>query len=287
MRIAKFLKNGSDVPWVGLLTDDGVVPIGEGPRALSELLHAADPAAIARASIQSGAEPIPFDRLRILAPIDAQEVWGAGVTYERSKVAREEESEQAANFYDKVYRAARPELFFKATPSRVVGPGVAIRVRRDSHWCVPEPELALVLCPRLRIVGFTIGNDVSARDIEGENPLYLPQAKMYEGCCALGPAVTLATDVLDATNLTILLTIERGGATAFEGSTSVARMARRFEELIDWLGIDNLFPEGVVLLTGTGIVPPDEFSLQRGDVVTITIDGIGTLTNPVVKSDAG
>jgi 2-dehydro-3-deoxy-D-arabinonate dehydratase len=286
MQIVKFTKIGSDGPWVGLLSEEGVVPIAQGPRALSDLLHAADPEGNARAAIQKATVLIPFDGVKLLAPIDAQEVWGAGVTYERSKVAREEESEQAATFYDKVYRAARPELFFKATPSRVVGPGVPIRVRRDTRWCVPEPELALVLSPDLRIVGFTIGNDVSARDIEGENPLYLPQAKMYDACCGLGPAVALASAVPDPRGLTIGLKIERGATTAFEGLTSVSRMARRFEDLVDWLGIDNQFPDGVVLLTGTGIVPPDDFTLQAGDVVSITVDGIGTLTNPVVQSAA-
>jgi 2-dehydro-3-deoxy-D-arabinonate dehydratase len=205
------------------------------------------------------------------------------VTYERSKVARQEESEQGGSFYDLVYSAPRPELFFKATPSRVVGPGQPIRVRRDTRWCVPEPELALVLSPSLRLVGFTIGNDVSARDIEGENPLYLPQAKVYDASCALGPVVTLAAAMPPIRELTIRLEIERDGTAAFDGSTSVARMARRLDELIDWLGRDNLFPDGVILLTGTGIVPPDEFTLRAGDQVRITIDGIGTLTNPVVQ----
>jgi 2-dehydro-3-deoxy-D-arabinonate dehydratase len=221
-----------------------------------------------------------------LAPLDEQEVWGAGVTYERSKIAREQESDQAASFYDRVYTAARPELFFKATPSRVVGSGAAIRVRRDTRWCVPEPELALVLTPELEIVGFTIGNDVSARDIEGENPLYLPQAKMYDGCCSLGPVITLARAMPTRQSIGIRLEIERGRDTVFRGETSIARMARRFEELLEWLGRDNRFPAGVILLTGTGIVPPDDFSLERGDLVLITIDGIGTLANSVIQGDS-
>jgi len=174
-------------------------------------------------------------------------------------------------------------LFFKATPSRVVGPGQAIRVRRDSIWCVPEPELALVLSPALELVGFTIGNDLSARDIEGENPLYLPQAKVYDSCCALGPSITLADAMPLTASIGIRMEIEREGAKIYAGDTSVARMARRFEELIDWLGRDNRFPGGVILLTGTGIVPPDDFSLRAGDIVRITIDGIGTLANPVVQ----
>jgi 2-dehydro-3-deoxy-D-arabinonate dehydratase len=159
-----------------------------------------------------------------------------------------------------------------------------VRIRRDARWCVPEPELALVLSPDLRLVGFTIGNDMSARDIEGENPLYLPQAKVYEACCALGPAITLAAAMPPAHEVGIRLTIDRAGSTVFQGSTSVGRMARSFAELIDWLGRDNVFPGGVILLTGTGIVPPDAFSLRAGDLIQIEIDGIGTLTNPVVQA---
>jgi 2-dehydro-3-deoxy-D-arabinonate dehydratase len=228
-------------------------------------------------------EPIPVAEVALFAPIDAQEVWGAGVTYERSKVARQEESDSGGSFYDLVYRAERPELFFKATPSRVVGPGAAIRVRRDTKWCVPEPELALVITPRLELVGFTVGNDVSARDIEGENPLYLPQAKVYDAACALGPAVTLAPAMPPIREVTIRLEIDREGRTIVSDETSLNRMARKLEDLIDWLGRDNLFPTGVVLLTGTGIVPPDEFSLHAGDSVRISIDGIGTLANAVVQ----
>jgi 2-dehydro-3-deoxy-D-arabinonate dehydratase len=227
----------------------------------------------------------PLDAVQLLAPIDAQEVWGAGVTYERSKEARQEESEQGGSFYDLVYRADRPELFFKATPSRVVGPGQAIRIRQDTRWSVPEPELTLVLNPRLDLVGFTIGNDVSARDIEGRNPLYLPQAKVYDACCAIGPVVLLSASRSgpDDQPFSITLTIERDARQVFQAATTTARMARRYEELIDWLGRDNRFSDGVFLLTGTGIVPPDEFSLQAGDLVRITIDGIGTLVNPVVQ----
>ncbi len=241
------------------------------------------PPALPNCSRTPLAAPSRLDSVRLLAPIDRQEVWGAGVTYERSKVARQEESEQGGSFYDLVYSAARPELFFKATPSRVVGPGAPIRVRRDTRWCVPEPELALVLSPSLNLVGFTVGNDVSARDIEGENPLYLPQAKVYAGCCALGPVITLAPAMPEVSSIEIVLEIRRGAETIVEGRTSLARMARKFEELIGWLGIDNVFPEGVILLTGTGIVPPDEFSLRPGDQVTITIDGVGSLTNSVVQ----
>jgi 2-dehydro-3-deoxy-D-arabinonate dehydratase len=227
----------------------------------------------------------PVASVRALAPLDDHEVWAAGVTYERSKVAREQESDRAATFYDLVYTASRPEIFFKATASRVVGPGQPVRVRADTKWCVPEPELALVLNPQLDLVGFTVGNDMSARDIEGENPLYLPQAKVYDACCALGPAITLAVDMPPREAIGIRLEIDREGATIFEGETSVARMKRQFGELIGWLGRDNLFPHGAVLLTGTGLVPPDDFSLKSGDLVRITIDGIGTLTNPVVQGN--
>ena len=281
--IAKYRTKTDPTPRVGWLDGDQLRPLGSGPRRLSELLHAEGAEARLRELARSAGAAVPRDEVEWLPPLDAHEVWGAGVTYERSKQARQEESEQGGSFYDLVYRAPRPELFFKATPSRVVGPGQPIRVRRDTRWCVPEPELALVLAPDLRLVGFTAGNDVSARDIEGENPLYLPQAKVYDACCALGPVITLASAMPPAPEVGIHLRIERAGRTAFEGTTSVARMARRFEDLIAWLGIDNTFPDGVILLTGTGIVPPDEFSLAPGDVVRITIDGIGTLVNPVVQ----
>lgn len=284
MRIAKFTSGTSTTPWVGIVVEGGVRPLTSRPNALTEVLQAADPGAKVREFGESQGEVLPTADVRFLAPIDAQEVWGAGVTYERSKVARQEESEQAATFYDKVYTAPRPELFFKATPSRVAGPGQPIRVRRDTKWCVPEPELALVLSSDLRLVGYTVGNDVSARDIEGENPLYLPQAKMYDACCGLGPWITLAGAMPPPAEIGITLRIDRAGSAVFEGSTSVARMARTFQELIGWLRIDNVFPDGVILLTGTGLVPPDEFTLAQGDLVSITIDGIGTLINPVVQA---
>lgn len=286
MQIAKFMMPNDAIPRVGLLDVDQLRPLGAGPLRLSQLLHEGEVEKQVRDLVDSGGPPIPVASVRLLPPIDSQEVWGAGVTYERSKVARQEESEQGGSFYDLVYRASRPELFFKATPSRVVGPGQPIRVRRDTRWCVPEPELALVLSPDLRLVGFTVGNDVSARDIEGENPLYLPQAKVYDACCALGPVITLAPAMPPPSEIGIRLEINRSGVSVFDGSTSVARMARRFDELIGWLGRDNVFPDGVILLTGTGIVPPDEFSLQAGDLVRITIDAIGTLENPVIQASS-
>jgi 2-dehydro-3-deoxy-D-arabinonate dehydratase len=283
MQIAKYVTGSGRTPEIGVVESGRLLRLASGARSLTELLH--DDRLIERLRVAAAADEaaVPLESVRLLAPIDAQEVWGAGVTYERSKVARQEESEQGGSFYDLVYRAPRPELFFKATPSRVAGPGAPIRVRRDTKWCVPEPELALVLSPTLRLVGFTIGNDVSARDIEGENPLYLPQAKVYDASCALGPVVTLAPAMPPLKDVTIRLEIERAGSAVFDGSTSVGRMARGLDELTDWLGRDNLFPDGVILLTGTGVVPPDEFTLRAGDLVRITIDGIGTLANPVVQ----
>jgi 2-dehydro-3-deoxy-D-arabinonate dehydratase len=249
---------------------------------LADLLNSQTPLETARASIDASAAPAPLGNHTFLAPIDRQEIWAAGVTYKRSKIAREEESRGAAQFYDKVYTAPRPELFLKATPERVVNPGQAVRVRADSKWSVPEPELALVISPAGKIVGYTIGNDMSARDIEGENPLYLPQAKIYKQSCALGPLITPVGAMPPLAGVEIKLNIVRAGKLAFEGSTTLAQMARTTESLADWLFRENEFPHGAVLLTGTGIVPPDEFTLKPGDEVAITIVGIGTLRNPVV-----
>jgi 2-dehydro-3-deoxy-D-arabinonate dehydratase len=252
----------------------------DGPQTLGDLLHSADPAGMAR-TLLGRADVLPAADVRFLPPVDAQEVWAAGVTYKRSKEAREEESAGAARFYDLVYKAARPELFFKATARRVVGPGDFVQIRADARWSVPEPEVALVVSPALKIVGFTIGNDMSSRDIEGENPLYLPQAKVYNGSCALGPVVTLAGAMPPREQIAIRLTIRRGGSAVFDGSTSVAAMARSFEDLVSWLGRDNSFPDGVVLLTGTGLVPPDDFTLGHGDEIAIEVAGVGHLVNVV------
>ena len=252
-----------------------------GLRCLSDILHADQPAAVARGMIDDDIAPVPVGDLTFVAPIDRQEVWAAGVTYKRSQEARERESAGAGSFYDKVYSAERPELFLKATPHRVAGPGERVRIRRDSRWNVPEPELTLVISPKLKLVGYTVGNDMSSRDIEGENPLYLPQAKVYDHSCALGPVITLAEDMPPLDQVTIRLTIVRRGQAVFEGSTSVGQMKRTPEELIAWLGRDNSFPAGVFLLTGTGIVPPDDFTLAVEDRVHIDITGIGRLTNYV------
>ena len=218
----------------------------------------------------------------LLAPVGDQEVWAAGVTYLRSRQARMEESKSAGggDFYDRVYEAARPELFFKATARRVVAPGGAVRIRHDSKWNVPEPELALVINSSGKIVGYTIGNDMSSRDIEGENPLYLPQAKVYDGSCALGPCVLVSEQPLSP-QTQIRIEIVRGGRAAFEGTTSLSQMKRTGPELVEYLYRDNSFPAGCVLLTGTGIVPPDSFTLASKDQVRITIEPIGTLVNDV------
>jgi 2-dehydro-3-deoxy-D-arabinonate dehydratase len=191
----------------------------------------------------------------------------------------ESESQAGGDFYDRVYNAERPELFFKAMPERVVAPGNPIRIRQDSTWNVPEPELTLVLSTSGAIVGHTIGNDVSSRSIEGENPLYLPQAKVYEGSCALGPMIAVSDGKPDGH--TIQMTITRSGAAVFSGQTSTTQMRRTQEELASYLFRELTFRAGAFLLTGTGIVPPDDFTLRSGDLVSITIEGIGTLENPV------
>ena len=259
----------------------------ENCRSLADILHAPDPTRLARFLVDPNAGVIRPAEVTFLAPIDRQEVWAAGVTYKRSQVARMEESEHGATHYDRVYNADRPELFFKATPHRVSGPGEPVRVRADSQWSVPEPEFTLVLNPMGQIVGYTIGNDMSARDIEGANPLYLPQAKVYRQCCALGPSIRLAHEPLDLPSTAISLTITRSGRTAFSGETTLGQLHRRPEEMAAWLMRENEFPDGVFLLTGTGIVPPDDFTCQPGDVISMTITGIGTLVNPVVGGGVG
>jgi 2-dehydro-3-deoxy-D-arabinonate dehydratase len=230
----------------------------------------------------SGRAATNFDPATMLAPAVSQEVWAAGVTYYRSRNARMEESKDAGggSFYDRVYAAERPELFFKTTGRRVVGPGSAVRIRSDAQWSVPEPELTLLISPKGEIVGYTAGNDMSSRDIEGENPLYLPQAKVYDGSCALGPCVLLSSDPLTKATA-INLEIARQEQIVFTGSTTLAELKREPKELAHFLFRDSSFPQGVFLMTGTGIVPPDDFTLASGDKVRITIDGIGTLENYV------
>ncbi len=252
-------------------------------RKLSDILHAPDPVGLAKYLVHQKIAPVAVEEVRFLAPVDQQDVWAAGVTYKRSQQARMDESEHGASHYDLVYSADRPELFYKANPSQVVSPGEPVRVRADSNWSVPEPELALMITPEMKISGYTIGNDMSARDIEGENPLYLPQAKVYNQSCALGPVVLLANEPISMSETTVSLKIERESETVFEGETCLDQLHRSLEELATWLGKELDFPNGAVLLTGTGIIPPDQFTLQNRDIVTIEIAGIGSLVNPVVK----
>jgi 2-dehydro-3-deoxy-D-arabinonate dehydratase len=224
----------------------------------------------------------PPAREEILAPVGTQEIWAAGVTYERSREGRREESKEsgAAVFYSKVYEAERPELFFKAPGWRAIGPDAKIRVRKDARWSVPEPELVLVINADRKIIGYTLGNDVSSRDIEGENPLYLPQAKVYDGSCAIGPAILVSNQPLDP-NVEMTLTIERDRQPIFKGSVPLSRIRRPFGELVEYLFRELDFPVGAFLFTGTGIVPPNDLTLLSGDLVRIAAAPIGELTNEV------
>lgn len=262
--------------------------IGAFLRAASGRVQAAldDLQAAARASIDRypasalGATPEP-NALRWLPPCDQQDIWAAGVTYERSRAARQEEAIDGGDVYARVYAAERPELFFKARGERAVGHGDMVGIRADATWNVPEPELAIVFTPALEVIGFTVGNDMSSRDIEGANPLYLPQAKVYKRSCALGPGLLL-TPSTEWPAAAIRIRITRGGASVFTGETHTARIKRRIPELADYLGRSAEYPHGVVLLTGTGIVPPNEFTLAPGDEVAIEIEGVGRLVNTVV-----
>jgi len=237
--------------------------------------------ALVQDAIRTGAAT-EVDPSTFLAPIGSQEVWAAGVTYYRSRTARMEESKEAGggSFYDRVYEAERPELFFKATGRRVVGPGGPVRIRSDAKWSVPEPELTLLVNPAGAIVGYTIGNDMSSRDIEGENPLYLPQAKVYDGSCALGPGVLVTSSPLPHST-EIMLEIVRKGRIEFADSIALTELKRDPKTLVEYLFRDNSFPNGCFLMTGTGIVPPSSFTLASGDKVRITIEPIGTLENEV------
>ena len=284
MNVTKFFDQADSVR-VGIVESQQLFPLqlGEAYPSLASLLATENP--IATISSLATDTPIPVDEtVRWLPPIDNQEVWAAGVTYKRSQTARMEESEAAASCYDRVYEADRPELFFKATPHRVSGHKQPLRIRKDATWNVPEPEITLVLSPQLRIVGLTIGNDMSSRDIEGENPLYLPQAKCYDQCAGLGPWITLHENLPAMDELLVDLKIHRKGEVVFDQQTSGAEMARSFDDLVGWLGRDNTMPSGAFLMTGTGIVPSSDFTLQPDDVVHISIAGIGTLSNPIVQA---
>ena len=273
------------MPRVGVLSrrGDAVIDLSAaGIERLDALLDERNPVRTLERVTMRRLPRHELSAVTLLAPVDEQEVWAVGVTYLRSKAARMDESDFSASAYDRVYDAKRPELFFKALPHKVVGTGDAVGIRRDARWSVPEPELVLVLNSRGALVGYAIGNDMSSRDIEGENLLYLPQAKIYNRSCALGPWVVVGATEVTARRWTISIVIRRGGREVFGGSTRVSRIKRRFAELRRYLVRSQDFPHGAMLFTGTGIVPADDFTLHRGDVVTISISGIGTLSNTVV-----
>ena len=282
-RICRFMPRGARDARVGaVVADDRVIDLtASGIRSLTELLDAADPSAAVRAARATAGPGMPLGEVTLLPPVERQEVWAAGVTYLRSKTARMEESDFSATAYDRVYDAERPEIFFKSLGEKAVGTGDTVGIRGDSRWNVPEPELALVMNSRGDLIGCTIGNDMISRDIEGANLLYLPQAKVYDRSCALGPWIVLATEESAIRRWTISVAIARGGSDVFEGETSVDKIKRSFEDLIGHLWRSQSFPYGAVLLTGTGVVPDESFTLQAGDRVTIRISGIGTLDNTV------
>jgi 2-dehydro-3-deoxy-D-arabinonate dehydratase len=283
MKICRFKQKPGPVR-IGLVTDDATLLdlTPAGISGLQPLLEADKPAA-QLAKIARGKLPrVALSAVTLCAPVERQEVWAAGVTYSRSKEARMEESDFSATAYDRVYAAERPEIFFKSLAEKVVATNEPVGIRRDARWNVPEPELALVLNSRGKIAGYTIGNDMSSRDIEGENLLYLPQAKVYSRSCALGPWITLGAAETTARKWSIGIKIWRRKRLVFTGETSVGRIKRSFEELASFLFRSQVFPNGAILLTGTGVVPSDDFTLRAGDVVEIDIAGIGKLQNPVM-----
>ncbi|MFJ7682482.1 fumarylacetoacetate hydrolase family protein [Peribacillus butanolivorans] len=235
-------------------------------------------------------EKQPLEGLILTTPIDAPEVWASGVTYKKSKEARNYEATQGKldrqTFYDKVYDAVRPEIFFKSTAARTVGPNDPVYLRSDSHWQIPEPELGLVIDKEGTILGYIAGNDMSCRDIEGENPLYLPQAKVWKNSCSIGPAILLKEAVSDPYDLKIMCRIYRNEEKVFDGEAKVNQLKRKLEELVEYLVLDNIIFDGTVLLTGTCVVPPNEFTLYDNDRIEIEIPGIGILNNPVIQSNA-
>jgi 2-dehydro-3-deoxy-D-arabinonate dehydratase len=282
MKICRF-KTGAEDVRIGLIVSEtellDLTPAGI--KHLQPLLESDDVVAQLTGLSSAGLPRIPVAEVGLLAPVEQQEVWAAGVTYLRSKVARMDESDFSATAYDKVYSADRPEIFFKSIAEKVVPTGGQVGIRKDAKWNVPEPELALVLNSKGRIAGYTVGNDMSSRDIEGENLLYLPQAKVYDRSCALGPWITLGTPEAVAREWTIGIKINRGGETVFSGETSVNQIKRSFTELTGYLFRSQVFPHGAVLLTGTGVVPDEHFTLQPADQVCIEISGIGRLENEV------
>lgn len=268
---------------IGLTTDDVTVLdlTAIGVKSLTALLEGEQPSAILSALMTLPMPRHSLAEVTLLAPIEQQEIWAAGVTYLRSKKARMDESEFSASAYDRVYEAERPEIFFKSLPEKVVATGGEVGIRKDAKWNVPEPELALVCNSRGKVVGLAIGNDMSSRDIEGENLLYLPQAKTYLKSCAIGPFIAIGVEETEARGWTIGVEILRAGQSVFRGETSVGQIKRSFDSLAEFLFRCQNFPHGAVLLTGTGVVPPDNFTLAAGDRVRIRISGVGTLENPV------
>ena len=283
MRLCRFSAGGEAIQ-LGVVSDEGVIRdlTPTGLTSLTSVLESRDPAAAVRVAAHGPLPEFDVADVTLHAPVERQEVWAAGVTYLRSKRARMEESDFSATAYDRVYEAERPEIFFKALAEKVVPQGQPVGIRRDATWNVPEPELALVFSSHGEVVGYTIGNDMSSRDIEGANLLYLPQAKTYARSCALGPWITLGVPEVAAREWSIEMTIRRSGQVVFSGTTSVGQIKRTFTELAEFLFRCQEFPHGAVLLTGTGVVPDESFTLSAGDTVDIRISGIGTLSNPVV-----
>jgi 2-dehydro-3-deoxy-D-arabinonate dehydratase len=283
MRLCRFTVPSRPDIRIGLITSSQTVLdfTETGIVRMQALIERADLIEELERLARDGVTQYPLDGVRLLTPVESQEVWAAGVTYLRSKQARMIESEFSANAYDRVYDAVRPEIFFKSLPEKVVSPGEAVGIRSDARWNVPEPELALVVNSSGQIVGFTIGNDMSSRDIEGENLLYLPQAKIYTGSCAVGPWIVVGVTEEDARQWSIQLGIRRRGTTVFSGETRAGNIKRPFSELVDYLFRSQKFPNGAVLLTGAGVVPPDSFTLEAQDSVRIAISGVGVLENSV------
>ncbi|MED4114284.1 fumarylacetoacetate hydrolase family protein [Priestia megaterium] len=289
MRIIRYLSEDSKPVLAALTSEETVYPLEQ--EGFIELIHQANAQKISPLSFVqnmiSKSKPIPqsIEELSLLVPIIAQEVWASGVTYERSRDARNYEATDgkldATTFYDKVYDAERPEIFFKSTAARTVGPNQEVYIRSDSKWQIPEPELGLIISQEGKILGYTIGNDMSCRDIEGENPLYLPQAKMWKHSCSIGPAILLTESVKDPYDFDIICRIYRHGNLAVEGTASTRQLKRKFEELVSFLVRDNEIFDGTVLLTGTCIVPPNDFTLLEGDQIEIEIPSIGILKNSV------
>ena len=284
MRICRFHTQDNSLPSIGYLDDsDQVIDLTSFQITQMKSLFDAEKRALILAQLQNPDIPkLALQDVTLLAPVDDQEVWAAGVTYLRSKTARMEESDFSATAYDRVYDAPRPEIFFKSMPGKVVATGDAVGIREDASWNVPEPELALVMDTQGSVVGYTIGNDMSSRDIEGENLLYLPQAKMYDRSCSLGPWIVFGADESEARQWSIGVKITRDDKVVFEGETSINQIKRSFDELSDYLNRSQSFPHGSVLLTGTGVVPDDDFTLEEGDHVAIRVSGIGELGNPVM-----